>query len=53
MVLVSVEMQQMYNLQVHMALGEYEEAKDCLERTHKIRSRVYGTCTEILNPFFS
>ena len=28
--------------QVHMALGEYEEAKDCLQRTYKIRSRVYG-----------
>ena len=25
-----------------MALGEYEEAKDCLQRTHRIRSRVYG-----------
>jgi hypothetical protein len=25
-----------------MALGEYEEAKDCLERARKIRSRVYG-----------
>ena len=29
-------------IQVHMALGEYEEAKDCLQRTYKIRSRVYG-----------
>ena len=25
-----------------MALGEYEEAKDSLQRTQKIRSRVYG-----------
>ena len=26
-----------------MALAEFEEAKDALERTRKIRSRVYGT----------
>lgn len=25
-----------------MALGEYEEAKDALQRVQKIRSRIYG-----------